>query len=523
MRWSIPLVFFACGAPSHTPDGGAQDAAVLPEHDAGASFDVFFGEGLGEPIASDFEIAGPSPAPPPEILYPESGTLVPPNFVAVDVHFRAPPSRALEVVFAQGLARSVVVYAACAPLGDGCVLQPWAEVWRALAERRGAGPYEIRIRALLVDGTVTAPSEPVTLELADEPVEGAFYFVAHDLYLESTDPPIAVFRYDIGLARRSAEVFLGRASLEWIDAKIALSADGALLATRSSNATDLGSRVELFDVASRSMSAPPLEADSSMSVRFGPSRDLIVAAGERLQLVEAGAVAREWVVDGLLAADWSLDGRRIAFNTTAGELAIMDATGGEWSEPVPVPTIGTRGAEDPSIAPGGDWIGYTARAAVEHDGIGAGWPLLAASRVSDGRVVFLRRAFGTNRDRTFPYWGDASSFRWARSPSLHRGRRIFWFAFCQARDAGLLPRFSGLIHPEIRRPARNVWIAAFDPAADPDDPSRPAFRLPAQRWSRAIHTSVDWVFTNGRRPCIDASECTGADRCEEGFCYEVPE
>lgn len=65
-------------------------------------------------------------------------------------------------------------------------------------------------------------------------------------------------------------------------------------------------------------------------------------------------------------------------------------------------------------------------------------------------------------------------------------------------------------------------MAAFDPEADPDDPSRPAFRLPAQRWGYNNETA-EWALTVRRQPCEEDTECPGEQECRDGFCYEGPQ
>ncbi len=81
--------------------------------------------------------------------------------------------------------------------------------------------------------------------------------------------------------------------------------------------------------------------------------------------------------------------------------------------------------------------------------------------------------------------------------------------------AGLTNLLSGLYSGR-----RVVYMAAFDPEADPDDPSRPAFRLPAQR-ADADNFIAEWTLRAHRQPCETDDDCPDGEICRDGFC--IPE
>jgi len=512
----------ACGEPPLIPaDAGASDSGPSDGGvDGGRAYDVFFDEGMGEEIAERFRVALPSSVAAPAILYPESGTLVPPNVFGVDVHYRAAVEQSFEITFAQGGAPSVVAYVRCAPVNDGCIFQPWREVWSALAARRNAGPYAITIRGLAGDD-VTAPSEPVVLELADEAIEGGVYFATSD-----SDPP-TIQRHELGLERRSAERFL---ELSGYSPSHVVSLDGARIAVGT--VLDVGgSETRIYDVSTRAPITTVIDPDLLLP-RFGPSHDMLFSAlfadvGDthpiRILSGSDASVVHEWTSLGAAhSADWSPDGDRIVYNVTTGlrgihfehDLVVIERSeSGEWGEPRTIPTGNLR-PHQPSFAPDSDWIGYAALDFDDQDEHGTYAPLLVAQRVSDGHLVELRRAHG-NPSR---YRGEAGTgLRWSPSPYTHGGRRIFWFTFSSGRGCGVLPRAE-----EPLFPGRQIWMAAFDPEADPDDPSRPAFRLPAQRWGYSNETA-EWALSVRRQPCEEDAECPSDQLCRDGFCYEAPQ
>lgn len=510
----------ACTTEAPTaPDSGAADADASDAGiDGGPGYRVFFGEGIDAEIEAQFASAPVGPVAPPEIVYPETGTLVPPNTIGVDIHFRAAVVQAFEVMFAQGGEPSVVAYVRCAAVGEGCVFQPWSEVWRELASRRGGGAYEIRIRGL-AGGMVTAASAPVVLELAEENIEGGLYYFAPE------DHPPSIRRHELGLERRSSEVFLQPRDFV---ASHAVSRDGARITI--STLTDVGgSTSTIYDVVTR---APigVIESTQGLVARYGPGTDMLLSAQGAdvpdafpIQIVsEDGTVLRTFELGAAHSADWSPDGERIVFDRTTElvgfqfryELQVLERSGGDWLPPRAIATPDILAPYSPTFAPDSDWLGFTGLDTTDREpGTGTFAPLIVALRVSDGRMVHLDRALGTpDRHTEVP-----SLLRWNPNPYMHDGRRIFWFTFSSARECGFLPavdhEFAG---------GRQVWMAAFDPEADPDDPSRPAFRVPAQRWG-LDNGMAEWALGVRRQPCENDEDCPVGEMCLDGFCYEAPE
>lgn len=480
------------------PDGGvAVDARPFDAgSDAGPGYAVFFDEGLEPSVIERFESASPSDEVAPTILYPADGTLVPPNLRGIDVHFTGRAFDTFEVRFAQGGAPSVVAYVWCRPVASGCLFQPWSEVWDALAARRSAGPFEIRMRGLA--GTAVSEwSEPSELELAQEDIAGALYFW-------STDPP-SIRRYDFALGRRSSELFLSGAEEETCIGCHAISHDGTRIALGVYDA-EQGFRARVYDVATRTQVFPS-EIDAPLPA-YGPAADILVSGSpppadgvdRPLQIISGsdGSLLDDLGVTGV-SADWSADGDRIVFDGATGsgarELQLLARSTEGWQSAVVLATPDTEREHSPSFAPDSEWIGYAA-----HRGSA---PVLTVMRLADGTTRDLVRATAGM---------DATWLRWNPHPYQERGRRLFWVTFSSGRGYGAMA--AG---------ARQIWMAAFDPEADPADPSRPAFRFPAQR-AGVDNFIGEWTLTVQRQPCDTDADCPDGELCQDGFCFpEGPE
>jgi TolB protein len=389
----------------------------------------------------------------------------------------------------------VLAYVVCRPVSGGCVLQPWRELWAALAERRFRGPFAISMRGLMRD-EVSARSEPISLALAEEEVDGALYFW-------STDPP-SIRRYDFGLARRSSELYLSQTAEGTCVGCHAISRDGSRIAVGVYDAIS-GFRSRVYDVATRS---PILAAELDAPLpSYGASDDILLSGSplpadgvdRPLRIVDGsdGSVLHDFGVEGV-SADWSPDGDRVVFEGLSGalrELFVIEREDGAWLPPAVLVTPETTDEGAPSFAPDSEWIGFTARR--------EGSPVVAAMQVSDGHTAFLSRA-GAGLDATW--------LRWNPNAYRERGRTLFWLTFSSGRGYGVFDDGP-----------RQIWMAAFDPEADPDDPSRPAFRFPAQR-AAADNFIAEWTLMLHRQPCETDDECPDGELCDDGFCFpEGPE
>lgn len=469
------------------PDGGDGPDAFAPPPDAGPSRRVFVDDGIDPDIERRFDEAGASPAAPPSLVYPEDGTLIPPNLRGVDFHFHPSGFQTFEITLSQHGEPAVVVYTWCTPMGTGCTFQPGTEIWEELARRRPDGPFEVRIRGLAGD-LASTPSEPIHVELADEPILGGIYFW-------TVEPP-SIRRYEFGLARRSSELFLSGAEEGSCIGCHALSRDGSRIAVGVAGPSgEPGSRI--YDVASRTMVLDaPVPGDL---VSYGPTGDMLVSGAM------TDAPVRFFSADGALlhdlgvvgrGGDWSADGEHAVYAahllSGPSELHLVTRDGDAWSEPRVIPTPTTDAEAFPAFAPDAHWISY-----VGTDTANPTRSLLAVLHVADEQVVHLRRA-AVDDDVTFA--------RWNPNPYSHRGRRIFWLTFSSRRDYGLLSDAN-----------RQIWMAAFDPEADPEDPSRPAFRIPAQTYGVG-NFIAQWALSVRRQPCETDADCPDGEECHDGFC-----
>ena len=92
----------------------------------------------------------------PRLIYPEDGTMVPPNLNELEFHYAPEGGDVFELHF-QGATRDLRVYFTCETVGTGCAYSPDEEVWQRLSDdESGRTPVLYRLRAASRSGGVGA-------------------------------------------------------------------------------------------------------------------------------------------------------------------------------------------------------------------------------------------------------------------------------------------------------------------------------------------------------------------------------
>lgn len=459
-----PVVFIAGGAPTNAPDR--------------------------------FEGSSATSAQAPSIAYPSDGVIVPPNLGGLEIHFQPSGHTLFELRFEQDGDTVVIVYAACQTRGEGCAFELGDLMWQELADERARGAYELTVRGMgAEDGDAIGTSEPISMELATEPVTGGLYFWSTE--------PAAIHRYDFDRGHRTSELFFDSSDAEGRCVGChALSRDGSTIAIGYGTEGPIG----VVDVATRTEAR---EIAGQMAA-FSPDATELVLGGipdaetdAPLTIVRADGTGTPIDLGFGFAPDWSPDGDFIARNTLDGALRLLERSAeGTWTPSAAALTPGGSAAHDrfASFAPDSRWIAFSR--VTPSAGAGGSESHVWVIRRDGDAPVRLERA-GRGAMDSMP--------RWNPSVFVHRGHGLYWLTFTSDMQYGVEPR-------DGRR--RSIWMAAFDPTVDDGDPSFPAFRLPGQPTTGSSFIP-QWTTSVERQPCESNDDCRRGEMCNGGVC--VPE
>lgn len=468
------------------------------------------------------------PARAPELVYPESGTMVPPNLQELEFHYRTNGSTVFEL-HVQASAVDLRIYFGCPEsVGGGCIYTPDRDVWESIATAAaGQGPITYRLRGVNDAGQL-GETEELELIVAEEPITGGLY------YWNAGEG--VVERFEFGVRGARAERFIGRpeTGAGMCVGCHTLSRDGRRIAV----GTDLPTTTfQVFDVASRNrifslgagggIGAFPQESNFAS---FSPDNSQIatsMVAGLRILDGATGNIVAMGLGGGPSSMpDWSPDGNHIVYvrhdapagfvvdtpGVTDGRIVRLDRSGSGW---VVGPTLVAGGGNNfyPSYSPDGQWIVFnrspsnTSSMGTDPDSGMGGVPdgeLWVIRADGTGTAMRLSRATGEYSD-TWPKW-DPTVYR-------DRDRDLFWLTWTSRRAFGL----------RLAQDAQSqLWMSAFDPteAAAGREGAYPAFRLPFQDIATGNHIG-QWVTTVERQTCDTNVDC-GGEFCVDGRCYETP-
>ena len=137
----------------------------------------------------------------PEIVYPTTGIVMPPNTQTLEVHWKPAPGQTLFEIRFESKAIALVVYTGCTSVGGGCVYQTDKSFWAKLVDpNRGGPPVSYRIRG--VNGgspSTVGTSETRTLAFSKEDIIGGLYY---------WNTSGVIQRFDFGLPGAPAEQYM---------------------------------------------------------------------------------------------------------------------------------------------------------------------------------------------------------------------------------------------------------------------------------------------------------------------------
>jgi hypothetical protein len=477
----------------------------------------------------------------PELVYPDSGILVPPNLNSLELHYRRGGTNDLFELAYVGELVSLRIYTACQPLADGCSYEPSQETWNLLASAgRGESPVFYTLRGL--DTRAAAPavgaSEARWMGFGGDDLLGGIYY---------WNTGGAIMRYEFGLRGQGAETYLSVAqtgATQCVGCHV-LSRDGSRIfvgldipAPASIETYEVADRARLWRESGGGAAGFPGGETSGGAnfASFSPDgRQILTATGARTVLRDATTGVKTGAgFDGTMP-DWAPDGSRVVFAKGAdaggadcplpgsplcdllgGEGGIADGTASvakgalhlidpaDWATTTAlVMPEGNIGNYYPHYSPDSRWILFNRGPDASMDNPAAQVWVVPAS---GGAPMRLGNASNGKSD-SWPKWG----------PFVHayQGGTVMWFTFSSRRDYGLRIANDGLAHEDQKV---QLWMAAFDPAraARGEDGSFTAFRLPFQDIASGNHIA-QWAEIVDRTPCETDADCPG-EHCSNDVC-----
>lgn len=481
----------------------------------------------------------PDAARAPDLIYPDDGTMVPPNLGELEFHYRTSGSTVFELHVAAGPVDLRIYFGCPESVGGGCIYTPDRDVWESISTgAAGQGPITYRLRGVDDAGRLGETSER-TLVVASEPITGGLYY--WNAGRGSID------RFEFGVRGASAERFLDRTrtgatmcvgchTLSRDGRRIAVGTD---LPTTTFQVFDVATRDRIFMRAGSGGGGGPFPGggfpEEPNFASFSPDNAQIATsalAGLRILDGTTGTVVQEGLGGGQSSMpDWSPDGQHIVYvrhdapasipgfgsllvdvsGVTGGRITRLDRSGGSW---VVGPTLVAGGGNNfyPAYSPDGEWIVFN-RSASDTNSMGAD-PDSGTSSVPDAELWVVRADGSGSAMRLSRLTGYSDSWaKWDPTPYRDQGRTIFWLTWSSRRAFGLR------LGEDERA---QLWMAAFDPAeaAAGREAAFPAFRLPFQDIASGNHIG-QWVTSVERLTCDTDVDC-GGEFCVDGRCYEQP-
>ena len=470
----------------------------------------------------------------PDLVYPNSGVLLPRNLGVIEVQWRK--GRADNSLFAvtfKSPAMNVRVLTRCVNLNGGCVYSPSPAMWRLLAETHaGTDAVDVTVQATDDAGTSIGRSNGVQIFFAATGVKGGLYYW-------TTSGSTAIMRVDFGATQQVPEKFFPFAGNECFGCH-ALSPDGRKmsLSKDGQGAGQLG-LINIVDGTERlGFTNDQREqfqswngSSSLFAAMFGDTNDLAVRHQLRIRSGDDASIVERIDLDHEPThPDWSPVEDRISYTRVThhqtsqrpGRSGInsLKKINGSWGAPVELVAAETgKNRYSPATAPGGEYLAYIESTCSsperEYGGECDGdadptGRMFATDFAGRSGLVQLDNANAPGRgdgdetrlSNSFPKWSPFSEPRFKDGTG-----RVHWMTFSSRRAYGLRTT-----NPEDGR--QLLWMVAVDPdrIAVGADGSYPAFALPFQDIDTSNHMA-QWTREFVEAGCSELNVgCTvGAD------------
>jgi TolB protein len=492
-------------ADSATGTDAARDAVVPPRDAPIGMVDLVVRVGTAPMNAPDL-FTGPEvgSVAAPTIVYPDTGTVVPPNLTGLEYHLRGPGGVELYELTFRGSNGRVRVYSPCVAVGGGCAVSITDPAMVGLAQAALGGEMQVTVRARTAAGAGRAAT--ATLGVSQSDIRGGVY------YWTVAGATNAIERFDWGIGAARREPFVQGNAFACVGCH-ALSRDGARITVGVGIPGP--ATTNTYDVLSRMTVGAAYGANFAT---FSPDNSkLLTSNGAVFTMIDpvAGTTVAGFPsgVSGT-QPDWSPDATRVVYALPRGAIP-LGSPGHSAPADLQILTYdpamrrfsGTRsliasGGENnyyPHFAPDSDWVIFNRSSGGSSSAPDA---RLWAVRASGGAPIELATTNGMgDRVNSWP--------RWAPFRDNYDAGSIYWFTFSSHRDYGLRLSNSGAMNPTAQ-----LWMAAFriQRGEMRMDPSTPPFWLPFQSVSASNHIA-QWTEQVRRRTCANNMECPPGERC----------
>jgi hypothetical protein len=413
----------------------------------------------------------------PELLYPEDGSVAPPNLGELDVHWRDPNETCdLYEISVDQPHFQLKGYFGHEPGRDHFVTLDSA-TWELIRENAEGASVEVVVRGL----DSTAPGEvgvslARNLSVAAGASEGQIFYRSERAGVAS-----GVYRYLMNDGvQASAATYTEQSAGKCVSCHAA-SSDGSTLAATLTGGNGPGT---------------VLSADSGVSIvapssllwnfaAFDPGADEMLTVSNGVLTVRsaltAASITSPVVTGKVTHPAFSPDGSSVAYVRASGYASDWTFTGGSivtrsyardsdsfGAEDVLVAASGSQNNFYPAWSPGGEFIAFNRSTEDAYaDASAEVYVVDAAAELEPNPLSRLNRGSGLTNSR--PAWSPSTS----TFGTGEAEEPVLWLVFASKRDFGV--RLVG-------QQRLQLWVSAFFPerARQGLDPSGPALRLPLQ-------------------------------------------
>jgi len=460
----------------------------------------------------------------PGLVYPNDGTLFPPNITGIEVHFTPGGNNTLFQVSFVGPGSSINTFVRCTtPAGiKGCIYQPDPGIWSKVAlSNAGVGPVALTVKGTDDNGTAVGTSSTFHIQFARDNIQGALYYW-------TTSGSTAIVRWDFAGSTQKLMPYLTPTNTGGSCVGChALAPNGDKLVASAGGQND--GRLLLWNITSnQAQQGFPLQQRSQFESWNKDGSQFVGVYGDgnpnkkgpsNLMIFDGttGMVTRTIDLGGLRAdhPDWSKNTsgpETIAFTSVDPTAPVTDqrpATGGidyvrlsnnDWGAPQTlVPSQLGKNRYYPNIAPDGNLVVYDestctngtptlgqapdkscdgdtdATATIYLTSLG-GLPPVALTAANSPGVADNGQTALTN---SFPKWAPFVQ-------NLDEMNHLIWLTFSSTRMYGLRSPPAPASHDETDI-GTLIWMVGVNPGVGGNDPSYAAFCLPFQDVTTSNH------------------------------------